>query len=81
MGLVIYTYYMARFKQDFRVDCILVQASRGNMMAYASRYLKMPAGEIAARISWLERQPDKYKKRIEAQVKLMDLKVKGNMYA
>lgn len=72
---------MAKFQQDFRVDCILVHASRNKMDAYASRYLKMEAPDMLARLAWLKRQPDNYKKRIEAQVKLMSMKVKSSIYA
>lgn len=72
---------MAKFSQDFRVDCILVHAQRNGMMAYASRYLKMTPQNIAERLMWLKRQPDNYKKRVEAQCKLMNMKVNAKMEA
>lgn len=68
---------MARFTQDFRVDCILLHAQKEDNLAYASRYLKIPAQDIGARLMWLRRQPDSYKRRIEAQVKILQIRAKA----
>lgn len=72
---------MAKFSQDFRVDCILVHAQKNDMLPYASQYLKMTSKDIGERLMWLKRQPDKYKKRIEASATLMDMKVQAKKVA
>lgn len=72
---------MAKFTQNFRIDCILVHSQKNNVISYASRYLKITAEEIAQRLMWLRRQPDNYKRRIDASVRLMDMNVKAKKVA